>query len=94
MAIIYTQHLKNRLKERNFPENFPKLIYEQATERYYDNQTGSLVAIKQLFFKAKIRKISVFYVIAGKDVKIISIHQENDKAVKNRISKGRYEYKK
>jgi len=31
MAIIYSEHLKNRIKQRGFPDHYPKEIYDEPT---------------------------------------------------------------
>jgi len=43
MNIIYTAHLKFRLKVRNIPASLPKNIFKEAKEHYYDGLTGQKI---------------------------------------------------
>ncbi len=48
MLIKYTEHLEIRLHLRNTEHTLPKVIFEDAKERYSDGQTGHFVAIMKV----------------------------------------------
>ena len=90
MNIIYTQHLKNRLKIRNFPKDYPKNIYISPDEKYKDIEQNSFIAIKKLPYAGKMKKIMIAYIIEGKNVKIKTIYPENDKDINTRVKNLRW----
>ncbi len=45
MDIIYTNHLKLRLKLRNFPEDYPKMIYSSPEQIFFDVSEKKYIAI-------------------------------------------------
>lgn len=89
--IIYSDHLKLKLKLRNFPYNYPKLIYNTPEFVFKDTRTGSFISVSTLFYNGKLRKISIAYIFDEDNVKIKTIHPESDVEINNRIKKGRYE---
>jgi len=46
--IVYTNHLKLRLKLRNFPEHYPIEIYLNSEQRFFDVVETKNIAIKSL----------------------------------------------
>lgn len=90
MAIIYSDHLNTRLTLRKFPKSYPKIIYNDPEQRYYDEDQQSYIAIKTLLYNGKQRKICIAYTFNGLDVKIKTIHPEIVAAIKNRVAKGRW----
>lgn len=90
MAVVYTEHLKIRLRERGFPKNYPSEIYARPEARYKDNITGSYVAVKTLIYGGKLKKLAIFYIDDGLDVKIKTIHVEDNEEIQRRIKKMRY----
>jgi hypothetical protein len=85
VSIIYTPHLKLRIKERKFPYDFPKKIYTSPEAKFFDNLTKSYIAVKTLFYAGKLRKISIAYIFDGLDVKIKTIHPEKESEISNRV---------
>lgn len=90
MAIIYTDHLKIRLLTRRFPQDYPKIVYNDPEQRYYDAEQQSYIAIKTLFYYGRQRKICIAYTFDGLDVKIKTIHPEKVATIKNRVTIGRW----
>ena len=90
MAVIYAPHLKHRLKERKFPQNYPLEIYNTARIRYYDTLSKSFIAIKMMNYGGRRRKIAIAYIFVDSDVIIKTVHPESDKEIKNRVSRGRW----
>ena len=90
MVLEYTPHLENRLKERRFPNDYPKKIFLKAEENYIDISQNSYIAIKKLRYAGKDQKIMIAYPIDKNSVKIITIHPEKDSEINNRIKNGRW----
>ena len=93
MNIIYTAHLKFRLKVRNIPSPLPKKIFKQAKEHYYDNLTGHYVAVHKHEFNKKIREFALTYDKKEKEdvIEIITIHPIKAYQKITRINSGRWQ---
>ena len=59
--IIYSEHLRTKLNLRNIPQELPKIIYEQAREKYYDKMTKHNVALKEVKYKGRLREMAISY---------------------------------
>ncbi len=88
--IIYTLHLKLRLKIRNFPENYPELIYKNPDVKFRDNFEKNKVAIKRLKYGNKFRNIMVAYEENNDKINMITIHPISDEKIMNRTLSGRW----
>lgn len=89
-TVVYTEHLKLRLKLRKIPESYPKIIYESPEEKYYDRAENRQVAIKKLHYNQKIRLMMIAYEEATEKVEIVTIHPMTESKIKNRASRGRW----
>ena len=72
--IVYTPHLKLRMKLREIENELPRRIYEESKEKYFDSKTDNYVAISKIHYKGKFREIAVIYEETTSEVKIITIH--------------------
>ncbi|OHA87665.1 MAG: hypothetical protein A3A96_03200 [Candidatus Zambryskibacteria bacterium RIFCSPLOWO2_01_FULL_39_39] len=72
--IIYSSHLKFRIKMRNIPFLLPKQIYQNAKERYFDVATGNKVAIKRVLYNGGERDMMVAYEENTSEIILITIH--------------------
>ena len=90
MKIIYTPHLKFRLKLRGIPSHLPKTIFKEAKEHYYDNLTRHYVAVHKLTFNNKLREIAVTYDKKEEVIEIITIHPLKIYQKITRINSGRW----
>ncbi len=61
MIVEYSNHLKQRLELRKFPENLPKLIFEFFDEKYFDHETGNFIAIKKVKYCHRTREVIIAY---------------------------------
>ena len=48
MKILYTNHIKERIKLRKIEYELPRKIFEQANERFFDIETGHFVAVMEI----------------------------------------------
>ena len=85
MAVVYDPHLKERLRERKIPEEWPKEIVSKPAEVYRDTRTNVYVAIGRRRYKGKGRKMAVSYVKRGDDILIITIHPIRPAQKRNRM---------
>lgn len=90
MKIVYRPHLRRRIKERGFPTNYPKKIYKVAKLRFRDSQTGHLIAVAEMEYAGKLRKLAISYDIIEEQVEIITIHPILEGDVKKRVKSGRW----
>lgn len=90
MRIIYRQHLKRRLKERKFPNDYPKKIYQKARFRLFDIETKHYIDIAKMKHAKKRRDLMISHDIIGEDIEIITIHPIPREDIKRRIERGRW----
>lgn len=79
-----------RLKLRDIPRDFPRKIFQQAKEHYYDNLTNHCVAIHQIEFEGKIRETALIYDREKDLIEIITIHPIKPYQKLSRINSGRW----
>lgn len=91
VRITYTDHLKLRLGVRKIPEDYPKIIYTNPDQKFFDNLEGTYIAIKRLKYNQKLRKMMIAYEKKNEEVEIITIHPITDEKIINRIMSGRWE---
>jgi len=90
MKIKYSEHIKNRLELRRIEHELPKNVFEQAKERYYDKETGHLIAVMNVDLYDKNRDIMVAYIIQEDCAKLLTIHPLREGQKENRINTGRW----
>jgi len=90
MKIVYRPHLEIRLKERKFPEDYPKKIVQEPEHRYVDKLTKHIIAIKQLHYAEKLRYIAVAYDIIDSVIEVITIHPVDEAEMRNKVRTGRW----
>lgn len=90
VEIIYTEHLKARLKARKIPLQYPREIYENSEERFVDSISGLNIATKELYYNKKLRTMMIAYKEEGDKVKIITIHPITKEKMINRMLSGRW----
>lgn len=90
MEIVYSQHIENRLKMRGIEYELPKKIFEEAGERYFDRETGYLIAVMSIDLYNKSRDIMVAYTLEEECAKLLTIHPLKEGQKENRISTGRW----
>ena len=59
--IIYTNHLRLRMKLRKIPHELPKRIYLNSTDRYWDAMTGHCIALMVCDVHGKSREVALSY---------------------------------
>lgn len=90
MKIVYSAHLKRRLKERKIPQSYPREIISNPEQEYIDNITNYRISVKKLFYAEKIRSMVVAYDIIESGIEVITIHPISDSEIKNKVKAGRW----
>ena len=94
MKLIYTDHLKSRLKQRKIPTNVVKKIFEDADEFYWDTLRNHLIVINTVPYKGKPRKVLAAYDTIDDAYEVITIHPITDTQIRQRVISGRWRYEK
>jgi len=92
MRLVYSDHLQKRLRERKFPQDFPRKVFYKPDQKFADIQSGRSISIKKLPYSGKIRHIMISfeYNKPNKIIRIITIHPETEKEIAKRLNKRRY----
>lgn len=93
MEVIYTEHLNLRLKLRNIPSDYPKLVYQNPEQEFIDDWEGSYIAIKKLKYNGKLRNIMIAYEEKDSKIQIITIHPITEEKIISRLIIGRWRKK-
>ena len=88
--IIYTDHLRLRMKLRGIPHELPKKIYLEAKERYSDAITGHGIAVMVCKLQGKTREMAITYDEKNKIVELITIHPIRSLQKLSRVRTGRW----
>ncbi len=88
--IIYTDHLRLRMKLRGIPHELPKKVYLEAKERYSDVATGHGIAVMVCKLHGKSREMAVSYDEKNKIVELVTIHPIRSLQKLSRIKTGRW----
>ena len=88
--ISYTDHLKLRLKIRRIPYDYPKIIFNEPEQKFFDRVEENYIAIKKLRYNNKERNMMIAYEKMDSDVEIITIHPIEEEKIINRIVSRRW----
>lgn len=89
-ALIYSKHIMTRINLRKIDTDLPKKIFDEAQERFSDNETGYEIAVLKVPLYDKERDVMVAYTHEGEDVKLLTIHPLKEGQKENRIKTGRW----
>lgn len=90
VKLEYTDHLQLRLKVRKIPENYPKEIYENPEQKFYDNLEKTFISIKKLDYNKKLRNMMIAYEEKEGKMEIVTIHPITEEKIINRVMSGRW----
>lgn len=79
-----------RLSLRKIGYDLPRRIFEEPRERYYDRETGHLIATMRVNLYNKIREVMIAYVIKGDGATLLTIHPLRENQKENRLQTGRW----
>ena len=86
----YSKHIKTRIKLRKIDYNLPEKIFNEAKERFVDNETGHTIAVSKVILYDKERDVMIAYKYEGEDVNLLTIHPLKEGQKDNRIKTGRW----
>ena len=90
MEIKYSKHLEQRLILRGIGHELPALIFNQSEEKYYDQETGYMIATMRVQIYNKRREVMVAYIIEQKVAKLLTIHPLKEGQKRNGVESGRW----
>ena len=91
MKIVYTEHLKTRIRARHIPYQLPREIVNTAKERYRNAETEHDIAIGKARYAGKLRLMLVVYDKMGEDkIEIITIHPVERSVIDARVGDKRF----
>lgn len=94
VKIIFTDHIKTRLKQRRISAKIVEEIFKQNLENYWDNLRNHYIVIGEVNYQGETRKLLVAYDKIGDIAEAVTIHPITDEQVKQRINSGRWSYEK
>ena len=89
--IIYTDHLRLRMKLRGISKALPKQIWREAKDRYYDRATHHYVAVRACEIKARVREFALSYDEKEGVIQFITVHPLKELQKLSRIKTGRWQ---
>lgn len=92
MRVVYTDHLRLRLRVRRIPERVPERIYREAKERYYNHATFRHIAVMSVIYHRRRRKMMIAYDEFPDRVEIVTIHPIESRQISERVLTGRWTY--
>ena len=87
---LSTFDIETRISLRKIEYDLPQRIYENAEERFVDNETGHIVAVKNVIIYGKERAVMVAYEHEDADVKLLTIHPLKEGQKEYRVQSGRW----
>ena len=90
VKIEYTDHLRLRLKLRKIPEDYPRKIYKNPEQAFYDNVEKTNIAIKKIYYNKRERDMMIAYEKRENKIEIITIHPISEEKIINRIINRRW----
>lgn len=88
--IVYTNHLKHRLRIRRIPDKYPRQIFHSPDQTFSDTLDRHSIAIKKLRYNRKDRNMMIAYTQKNSTVEIITIHPIAEEKIINRVICGRW----
>lgn len=92
MKLVYTDHLKTRLKQRGIPTKMVREIFENGQEHYWDELRSRHIVVAIVVYKGKLRKVLAAYDRIGSRAEIVTIHPITDEDIQQRLKSGRWIY--
>lgn len=103
MKLIYTDHLKARLKERGISPSLVKEIFDRTEENYWDKLRKHHIVIASVIYKSKRRKVlaaydkrslsrAIAHDMIEESAEVITVHPITDEQIKQRLTLGRWKH--
>ena len=89
--VVYTDHLRLRIKLRGIPKILPKQIWLAAKERYYDRATQHSIAVMACAVKERMKEYALSYDEKEGVIQLITVHPIKELQKISRIKTGRWQ---
>ena len=89
--VVYTDHLRLRMKLRGIPKTLPKQIWLEAKERYYDRATQHSIAVMACEVKERMKEYALSYDEKEGVIQLITVHPIKELQKISRIKTGRWQ---
>lgn len=89
--LVYTNHLRLRMRLREIPKALPKHIWREAKERYYDRATQHLIAVLACEVRGRLREFALSYDEKEGAIQLITVHPIKELQKLSRIKTGRWQ---
>jgi len=90
VKLIYTNHLKTRLRQRKIHLKIVREIFNNAQEFYYDKLRKHHIVIGTTDYQGKRRKVLAAYDKINQSTEVITTHPITDKEIQARLESGRW----
>lgn len=90
MKLIYTNHLKTRLKERGIHKHLVKDIFEKSEQLYWDNLRDRHIVISKVTYKGQKRNVLAAYDKIGNKAEVVTIHPISDSEITKKVKSERW----
>ncbi len=90
VTVLYTSHLELRLKIRKIPYDYPKIIFNQPEQKFFDTAEKTYISIKKLKYSKRERLMMIAYERKNNTVEIITIHPIKEEKIINRTISRRW----
>ena len=91
MRIVYTKHLRFRLKVRMIPFDLPRIVVLEAEEFFFDTVTKTFIAVKKFIRTQGAKEYMVAYMQHENILELITIHPLRFRQKSNRIVTKRWQ---
>jgi len=88
--IIYSEHLRYRLKTRKIDYELPGKVFSKAQDSFSDTITGSKIIIGIAEYAGKIRELAVIFKEKDDFIQLITVHPLRAGEKEKRIQSGRW----
>jgi hypothetical protein len=90
VQIRYIDYFLDRLKFRRIPKEVVEKVLQEATERYFDVETSRFIAVKEVKYGRRIRRLMVAYEEHGVEIVPVTAHTVTKRQVNSRIKRLRW----
>ncbi len=92
MKLVFTDHLKTRLKQRKISSRLVRDVFKQDAEKYWDKLRDHHIIVGNISYKGATGKVLIAYDKIDETLEIITIHTITEVQIKQRLSSGRWIY--
>ena len=88
--IRYIDYFLDRLRFRKIPKAVVERILHEATEQYFDAETGRFIVVKEVKYGRRSKRLMVAYVEQENEIIPITVHPVTKRQVQSRIKRLRW----